>query len=116
MKIKNNFSVEDDETLKKFDNNLINRQTKNFKYFNLVFIVIFNVLVIIGILNIKKHIESLESSLYNKIQNLDEYIKNQDNTIKYQETQIKNQDNMVTEYQFHVNVVYSNFLIESKAS
>ena len=95
MKNKNNNSIEDIETLKKLDNNFIIGHKKNFKYFNLIFIIAFNIIVIIIILNIKKNIEFLENSFNTKIKNLDEDIKNQDNTIKYQATQIKNQEDTI---------------------
>ena len=95
MKNNDHYSVEDAESLKKIDNNLIIRHAKNFSYFNLIFIIVFNVLVIISILYIKKNNENLEKSFNKKIKNLGEEIKNQENTIKSQETQIKNQENSI---------------------
>ena len=92
MKSNKNYSIEDIETLKKLDNNLINKYPKKFNYFNLIFIIVFIVLVIIEFLNIKKNIENLEKSFNKKIQNLEEYIKNQDKTIKNQENIIKKVD------------------------
>ena len=92
MKNIKNYSVEDIETLKKVDNNLINRYPKKFNYFNFKFIIVLIVLLLIEFLNIKKNVENLEKSLNKKIQNLEEYIKNQDNTIKSQENIIKNVD------------------------
>ena len=89
MKNNKNYSVEDIETLKKIDNNLINRYSKKFNYYIFIFIILFIVLVIIEFLNIKKNIENLEKS-YNKIiKNLEDNIKNQDNKIKRQENIIK---------------------------
>ena len=115
MKNKNDYSVEDDESLKKFDNILINRHTKNFNYFNLIYIVAFNVLVIIGILNIKKNVVNLELSFNNKIKNLDEDIKNQDNTIKYQEIQIKNQEDTIKKQENLIkNLDYKNLILNQQ--
>jgi len=115
MKNKNNNSFEDNETLKKFNNNLINKHKRNFNCFNLIFIIAFNILVIIVILNIKKNIEHLEISFNNKIKNLDEDIKNQDNTIKYQETQIKNQDNIIKNQENLIkNLDYKNLILNQQ--
>ena len=112
MKKNNNYSVEDIETLKKIDNNLINRHVKNINYINLIFIIFFNVLVIISILNIKKNIENFEKSFNNKIKNLEDNIKNQDNIIKSLETQIKNQDNTIKS--FETQITNQNNTIQSQ--
>jgi len=119
MKNNKNSSVEDIETLKTIDNKLNNGHKKNFCNFykknKIIFIIFFNILYIICILNIKKNIEILEISLNNKIKSLDENIKNQDNTIKYQETLIKNQEITIKNQENLIkNLDYKNLLLNQQ--